>query len=110
MADVILTSIQAHNSCVLTVSTVVDSDRRMRARHQCGLVPTTRQVVQPYVSRPGTEARDTLSPAGIAELTAGYLGVTGVPAVITHRAPAAVVEDLDSTLVRQRSPHKPDII
>ena len=82
----------------------------MWARYQQGFVTGTCQVVKPYISRPCTEIGNPFCPAGEAQLTAGDVGVRDVPNVVTHRAPAATMEDLDTAFVWTSTANEPDVL
>ena len=87
-----------------------------RSVHSPAAVQTTTNVVsirwadqalQPYVSRPPTEAsRETAEPGtlSVAQLTAYYRGVASVPTVVAHSAPSTVVVHFHAATVRKNIP------
>lgn len=62
------------------------------------------QALQPYVSRPSTEAGREAAEAGtlsVAQLTTHYHGVAFVPTVVAHSTPSTVMVHLHAATVRE---------
>ena len=88
--------------------TVVDAPARAPALKQGGLIPCALHFVQvnaaTALSKLGTSTcRNSVA---ASQLPAHNLGITEVPAVITHRAPAPILVDLNAPLTSVPAVHQ----
>lgn len=95
---------------ILMVAAVVDAPAEAVAGGEDGLAALAVDVVQQDVPRAVAEigVAFVLQSRAAAHLLADHAGVAQPPVVVTHRAPAPLVEDLHAALAGVCPAHQPD--
>lgn len=101
----------AFNTSILSVATIVASPGTDQAQRKGSLRPSTGHIIHPNLSCPLPKS----SPNGgwqswaTAHFSAHHFSSRHIPAIITHRAPAAIVEDFHSARARAWAVYQPDL-
>ena len=90
------------DTSILVMATVVNAPALELTLIEAGLIPSTLNVVHPYLS--GSSSKVSVPPSGcgsacVAKLTTDDISIILVPVVITDCPPLVAVVDLDTPLV-----------
>ena len=89
------------HSCIFTMSTVMNSNTIMGAVRQACLSPSASYIVIVDWATALTEGSKSMCRCGstVTKLLAHHIGISNVPAVITHSAPFPIVEYFYTPLI-----------
>ena len=90
------------DTSIFVMAAVVNAPALELTLIKAGLIPSTLNVVHPYLS--GSSSKVSIPPSGcgsacVAELTTNNISVILVPVVVTDGPPLVAVVDLDTPLV-----------
>ena len=90
-----------HYSCIFVVTTIVHSNASMGAVSQACLTPSAAHIIIVDGTTALTKVGISTCTCGSAvpELTACHVGISQVPAIMTHSAPFSVMVDLHTPLI-----------
>ena len=99
-----------HHSCIFTVSTVVTSNSIMGAVSQACLTPSASYIIiVDWITALTKESSNRCRcGSSVTKLSAHHVGISNVPAIITHSAPLSIVVDLNTPFVCSCTCHQTD--